>query len=168
MFPMTVIKKSARAQSVSGGKEYHLVLVLTSDSGKALYIERFGKAGKFGSLKVQATTQSHAQSLFDKKYREKFEGEYRDHFRDDNLVINDETALKKALGTQYLAQMSPADLKFILPGINTAGARAPEEVEFEQQKDGTFKKKDKKPIPLPEEVLTPEQQIENNPMWGMF
>ena len=168
MFPMTVIKKSARAQSVSGGKEYHLVLVKTQDLNKALYIERFGKAGKFGTPKVFTGAYDALARSFDKKYREKFEGEYRDHFRDDIITVNDQTELRRALGTQYLSMMKPDDIKFLMPGINTAGAREAEEPEFEQQKDGTFKRKEKPPIPLPEEKLTPEQQIEQNEMWGMF
>lgn len=169
MFPMTVVKQSRRAKSSSGGKEYHLVLISSpSDRSKALVIKRWGKAGKWGAMDVMTGSYDQVRREYDEKWREKFNGEYREVVKDETKTVHDEVELRIALGPQYVATMGASNLQFLLPGADTKGVRDPDNPEFEKRADGTWRKKERPPRIIPDPEPTLEEQIAANPMWGMF
>lgn len=167
MFPMTVLKQSGRAPSTSGGKDFHLILITTND-GRALYINRWGKARQWGNgWKCEHyVSASDAREAYRKKRREKLEGDYRDHIVDKSVIANDEAELRKCLGAQLVAAIGAEKWAQLLPGADTSGLKAGA-VETDENDPGLrINRRDPKLVEQPKETV--EDRIKSNPLWGMF
>jgi hypothetical protein len=173
MFPMTIVKKSGRADSRSGGKDFHLILITTAD-GRALYINRWGKKGQWGN----GWSCSHyddadeARTAFNKKFRDKLQGEYTSHFVDKTKDVFDEVQLRKELGLQTVAAIGGPKWAQLIPGADTSGMKdGQQELEWIEGPDGKMRPKER-PRKLVEDVPEPPEPIEDrvatNPNWGIW
>jgi predicted DNA-binding WGR domain protein len=173
IYPITVKKESGRADSVSGGKEYHLVRISHGDEGRSIVINRWGKKGSWGvGFKVDRFQDMHdALVAYTDKWRDKLGKQYSDHFIDKTDVCGSEQSLRKALGP-YFFKMRPEDLEWICPGIDTTGVKPQADAGgFQADEDGRGAWVDPKrrlveePKPIEEPI---EARISENPNWGLF
>lgn len=175
MFPMIVKKESGRAESSSGGKDYHLVMIQAA-SGRSLVIHRWAKKDQWGNgWKVeQFAAIAYAQSAYEKKWNEKLGKAYDEHFIKSERTAHDEAGLRRILGAQYWQKLGE-HLLFLDPSLDIKGTRTQPDTEYEEDKDGRirikqpapkFAKPDEPPAKSQEEVI--EEQIKTNPNWGLF
>ncbi len=169
MFPMTIMKRSGRAQSSSGGKDYHLVLIENADL-KAIFIQRWGKARQWGNgWKLEEHPNANAaRSAWTAKVKQKFNGEYTEEITSKTKIVNDLAELRKELGLQYVAKIGKA-LQFLIPGLDVSDLKEPEiDTEWIEQKDGTVRKRerDRKLVELPPEPV--EDRAQSNTQWGIW
>jgi predicted DNA-binding WGR domain protein len=164
IYPIKVRKQSARAGSVSGGKEYHLALITLAD-GRCLLIKRFGKAGRWGVMQVERyEDQTSALSAYAKKMRDKFQGEYTDHYLDKSWDdLDTMPKLRAVLGEGYWNKMGAGNIEWMLPGTDTTGVHD-ESIETDQYR----KVIPKKPLTVKPVLPTAEERVIENPLWGMF
>jgi predicted DNA-binding WGR domain protein len=166
-YPIEVLKQSGRAESRSGGKDYHLVMI-RADNGNCIVINRWGKKDAWGvGFKVERYGDGWAaKKAYEAKFAEKLNKEYDDHFVNKNVTCADEAAFKKALGP-YFFKMKPEDLTWLVPGIDTTGAKEQKNVEWEQRADGSYTAVEARK--LVEEAVEPvADRIAENPAWGTW
>jgi hypothetical protein len=166
-YPVTIKKQSGRAHSSSGGKDYHLILIQTSRNN-SITIFRWGKKDAWGvGFEVKRhNSRDGAESAYRAKFAEKLGGEFKDHFVDKQVICHNEDGLKKALGP-YFFKMKPEDLEWLVPGIDTSGAKEQKAVVFEQRRDGSFAATEERK--LVEEAVEPvAARILENPAWGTW
>ncbi len=172
-FPLHVKKESGRAESVSGGKDYHLVLICSGDEGRSILITRFGKKGTWGTgWKVQRFDDMHdALVAYNEKWVAKLGKAYKDHFLKTDTPCGDIETFRKALGPTLL-KMKPEDLDWICPGIDTKDCRPAEEAGGWQTDEYGNKSFAEPKRRLVEEPKAPEvpvsAKINANPNWGLF
>ena len=167
---MSVTKWSGRADSISGGKDYHCVLVETHDN-RGLVIFRFGKKDQWGTgFQVeQFSSVLDARKAFDAKQREKKRGGYTETIIENTrLGIKDESELKVALGTGYWNKIGKHNLEWLVPGADTKGVREQKGVEWEQDAEGKWHRKEEKPRLIEEPVETIEDRAKSDPNFGLF
>jgi predicted DNA-binding WGR domain protein len=172
MFPMTVKKESGRAASSSGGKDYHLLMISSSD-GRAIVVNRWGRKGQWGtgwSCKYYDDA-SEARSDYKEKYKQKLGRDYSEHFLNRNDTAQDLDELKKHLGRQYVATIGKT-LGELVTGMDTTGLRETEpESEFAEDANGNWRKVDKQRRTL--EPAKPEEPkvvdlVKQNSNWGTW
>jgi hypothetical protein len=166
MFPMTIVKKSGRAVT----KDYHLILIKTAD-GRALYINRWGKKAQWGKgWKCEYFPDYiDARRAWDKKHREKLEGEYRTHFIDKEQIAHDEETLRKHLGNQLVAAIGARDWALLIPGADVSGMKDGQHEAEWDEKAGRYTERPRKLVeeaPEPPEPI--EDRIASNPNWGIW
>jgi hypothetical protein len=173
MYPVTILKQSGRAGSRSGGKDYHLVMLITAD-GRALYIQRWGKARQWGhGWKCQYVADATvARAAYQQKFREKLDREYSDHFINKSVTVNDEAELRKELGHQYVAEIGADNWRKLLPDFEVNGMKdGRPETEFVEDADGNMRIKERArklvatPEPEPEPIA---DRVKSNPNWGIW
>lgn len=170
MFPMTVKKQSGRAPSSSGGKDYHLILIVTAD-GRALYINRWGKAHQWGNgwLCEYYPSAFNALAAYEKKHREKLEREYREHFIDSEKVANNEAELRKILGPQYVKAIGAPNWAQLVPGADVTGMKDGQHVAEWDEAAQRYKGRPRKLVEeVPEPPAPVEERVASNPNWGIW
>lgn len=168
-YPILVLKQSGRAASSSGGKDYHLVKITTA-AGDTLIIHRWGKKDAWGvGLYVERHGDEFtANRAFEKKWQEKLGKEYSEHFLNKTVSCVDEIAFRKALGP-YFFKMAPADLTWLVPGIDTDGAKAQKNIEWSERANGSFEAIETVGSKLIEDVPEPvADRVAENPSWGTW
>lgn len=174
VFPIAIRKKSMLHQQ--GTKEYHQVLVVTGDN-RGMLMQRWGKKGAWGQMSTEVFRDvGQATAAFENKDREKRSGRsgYRhDPARDTIVECNDEAEFRAKLGRQYFFQAGANNLDFIVPGIDTTGVETVTPAEFEEVAPGRVVKKGYQPKHEFKDFVEPpkptvEDQIAENPNWGMF
>jgi hypothetical protein len=147
VFPITIEKRSGRAPSSSGGKDYHLILITTNDH-RAMTIARWAKKDQWGhgwDCKTYHDPRD-ARRFFEEKSRAKFTGEYHRPLINGTTEARDSEELRRIVGDQYWQKIPSSDLTFLL-----------------KQEIGA------PPIPSEPEVEVPvEENIRNNANWGLF
>jgi predicted DNA-binding WGR domain protein len=171
VYPIRVRKQSGRADSVSGGKDYHLVLIALAD-GRALFINRFGKRNTWGTgFHVERfETWAAADRAYQAKHREKLAKAYDEVLIDTAKQCATEGEFRKELGETYWNKIGKANLEWISPAIDTKGVREEKTVEFVEE-NGRMKPVEtpKRLIPeAPAPVETMEDRAKSTPVWGMF
>jgi hypothetical protein len=163
---MKIFRKSGRAESSSGGKDYHLVRVETADR-RGMFITRYGRKGQWGvGFEVfNFDNVEDARKAWAAKHREKLEKAYREHFIDSEKEAHSADDLGKILGPQYWTKLGPANLTWLVPGIDTKGSREEPAPEFEQDANGRYRLKDRKRRLIEEK---PEERAKDNALWGIF
>jgi len=160
IYPLSVQKKSGRAGSSSGGKDYHLVLIATSD-GKALFVTRFGKKDTWGvGFKVEQFNAIHdADAAFNKKLAAKLDKDYSEIIIDTLKECENEAQFRAALGEQYWNKIGPDNLKWLSEDIDTTGV-----------KDVSNYARPVTPphVHEPIKIETPAERAVDNPNWGLF
>lgn len=169
IYPITVKKKSGRADSVSGGKDYHLVLITLAD-GRALFVTRFGKKSTWGSgLHVERyDNTAAAESAYRAKHREKLSKAYDEIIIDTKVVCADWSEFRRALGEQYWNKIGASNLEWILPGADTKGVREERQKEFVEDKDGKMRVKEEPKRLIPDVIESAEERVKHTPVWGLF
>ena len=169
IYPITVKKQSGRADSVSGGKDYHLVLITLADK-RALFITRFGKKGTWGSgFQVERyDTKFDAESAYTAKHRAKLCKAYDELIIDTKQVCADWAEFRKALGEQYWNKIGAGNLEWILPGADTKGVREEKTKEWVVNEGGKYRLKEEPKRLVPEVVETVEDRVKETSNWGMF
>lgn len=174
VFPIAIRKKSMLHRQ--GTKEYHQVLVVTGDD-RAMLIQRWGKKNTWGDMKTEVFRDvGQASAAFEAKDREKRSGRggyENDASRDTIVECNDEAEFRAKLGRQYFFKAGANNLDFIVPGIDTEGVEFVTPSEFEEVAPGRVVRKGYQPrhtftdFEKPH-VPTVEEQVADNPDWGMF
>jgi hypothetical protein len=82
------------------------------------------------------------------------------------VICQDEEQLKKALGP-YFYKMKPEDLEWLVPGIDTAGAKEQKNVEWEQRNDGSYAAVEQRKL-LEEAIEPVTDRVAENPAWGTW
>lgn len=168
-YPLRVVRQSGRADSVSGGKEYHLVKIESMTGKGAIVINRWGKAGAWGTgFRVDRyDVLSDATDAYERKWREKLGGQYEDHFLDKITICNNDAELRGAIAP-YLLKMKPEDIKWLSSTLSTAGARPQENAEWETDQFGRNKRVEppRRLVEEPEEPIA--ARVLDNPNWGLF
>ncbi|MCK1543286.1 hypothetical protein IVB12_15325 [Bradyrhizobium sp. 179] len=170
MFPMTIVKKSGRAPSTSGGKDYHLIMIKTAD-GRALYINRWAKAHQWGNGWICEYYPDYldAKREWDKKHREKIEREYRDVFIDKDHIVYDEAELRKALGPQLIRAIGGPKWAQLIPTADVSGMKDGQHEAEWDERAGRYKERPRKLLAdVPEPVEAIEDRIAANPQWGTW
>lgn len=164
-YPMIVVKRSGRANSRSGGKDYHLVLITTADN-KAIYIERYGRARQWGhGWKCRPYEDGGAAAEeFAKKARQKFDGEYTEEIVNRADKVGTAAELQTAIGPQYIAQIGRAMLH-LDPDFDVSRLKDTQpDTEFDS--DGRVKPRARKVLETPPESV--EDRATTTPMWGIW
>lgn len=165
MFPMQIHKLSLRHRG--GTKDYHLVSII-SEAGNGLLINRWGKAGSWGSLKIE---QFGSKAATDRAFEHLFESKegrgYTEQLARNRQTAHNEGELSKYLGPQYMAQIGAANLLHINDKADTSGIREPEEVSFNKRPNGSFALNEK-PRKLVKDVEPTVEDLKANPNWGIF
>lgn len=161
IYPITIKRQSGRADSVSGGKDYHLVLITLAD-GRAMLITRFGKKDTWGTGFNVSTFDRISPALiaYDSKYRAKIGRNYDDILIDTQVSCADSHEFRKALGEQYWAKIGKEKLEWISPNLDTTGVRRSSR-DMERD-DSAF------PPVEPAKVETAEERAKQTPVFGMF
>lgn len=176
VYPITVLKESARANSSSGGKDYHLVLVKAAN-GKSLVIYRWGKKDQWGSgwdVK-RFDTADEAEAAFRSKHREKMGREHRNRLPISGLwECDNQLAFKARLGLQYFGQLGASNLHHIDPDMDVTGSREREVAEWDENEGRAISAEERKRRAEAVKALEPKQETveeraaETNSAWGMF
>jgi hypothetical protein len=104
-------RRSGRAPSSSGGKDYHLVAVRDSITNQGFLITRWAKAGQWGNgLKVRTTTsERELEGHFNSYVRSKFHREYREELGKSITTVDTIEELKSALGLYWASVVKNVD-----------------------------------------------------------
>lgn len=154
-------------------KDYRTVLIQNNKTNRAIIIFRWGKAGAWGQMKVERFDRvSEAVAAVRTKISEKQNKGYR-HVGIGTTVNNldSEDQFKHVLGPQYWAQIGADNLKFICPEVDATGSRERPNPDWELGADGKWHAKPPPTRMVPDPVEpepTAEEQVQRNPMWGMF
>lgn len=163
-------RESKRADSSSGGKDYHLVLISNLVNNRRLLISRWAKAGQWGNgWKVeQFASEGDATRAWRKIAQAKFEGEYRETIvAPTEKYFENHEERQKALGAQYWSKLG-SHLEWLIPGVGM-GDKEPE-APFYDEDAGRMRRRPKAP-PVerqPEPEPTIEDRVKENPLWGSW
>jgi hypothetical protein len=169
IYPIHIKKQSGRANSVSGGKDYHLVLIVTAE-GRSLFIKRFGKKGTWG-VGFEVTrydTVAEAEKAYQGKYNKKLGKDYSALFIDTVKTARDWAEFRKIMGEAYWNKIGAGNLEFIMPGADTTGVREDHSVEFEQDTNGKMRVKERPKRLIPDVVESVADRAVENPIFGLF
>jgi hypothetical protein len=166
MFPMTIVKQSGRAVT----KDYHLILITTAD-GRALYINRWAKKSQWGNgwFCEHYADAEEARTAYNKKHREKLQGEYSTHFIDSTKDVFDEAQLRKALGPQLINAIGGPKWAELLPGVDTSGMKDGQHEAQWDEGAGRYSERARKlvaEVPEPPEPI--EDRVAENSNWGIW
>jgi hypothetical protein len=168
---IVIRKESARAESSSGGKDYHLVLIRNNENDRALYVERYGRAGQWGAgFKVHRGSIAECEEAYRRKYQEKMgpRGQYKEKLVSVSVQTDLENA-KLKIGVQLWPKIGQDHLEWCMPGLDASGSKQQEDVEWEEGPDGKPRRKEKKPLLIPDD---PDQKMKEgiamNKDWGAF
>lgn len=174
MFPISITKRSGRAESRSGGKDYHVIYLVTND-GRSMLIRRWGKKGQWGiGWKVEKyRDEKEGRRAFDWVDHNKFRREYDDIFISKSEVAKDPDDLLRILGTQYWVKLGADRLGWLSPDIDTSDLpRGVPDSEFAQDDRGNWRRVEQPrrqydAVPVAAEPTT-EELIKQNPNWGTW
>ena len=171
IYPIRVKKQSGRADSSSGGKDYHLVLISCAN-GRSLFVTRFGRKGTWGvGFHVEKSDSlAAAKRSYDRKWAEKLGKAYDEIIIDTEVPCKDEAELRRAIGIQYWSKIGKANLEWLIPGIDASGVREETPVAIENE-EGRFEYKEwpkRLMSNSPKKVETAEDRVKTTPVWGMF
>jgi len=161
-FPITIVRKSLRYRM--GNKDYHGVLLTNADK-KAVLIFRWGKAGQWGQMKVEAFDNAEAaEREFESKLRAKEAKGYDNELLNRVDTADNVAELQSVLGASYWSNIGKKNLDHICEGAPTAGVKdePPEPAEWEKVGD-RYVPKDRKP-----KEPTVEELAAADPEWGTW
>jgi hypothetical protein len=165
----TVRRDSRRHRG--GTKDYHLVAILNEDNGRCLLIQRWAKAGQWGTgIKVTpCATGRDLDREWDKVAKVKFRaGEYEGRLPTKGSDHDDLDSLKKNLG-QYWPRLG-AHAEWLVPGCGMEGKKVEEPAEWDDREKRYVKPRATNPDDF--ENVEPEPDIEefvkDNPQWGSW
>ena len=170
IYPIRVKKQSGRADSSSGGKDYHLVLV-SAANGKCLFITRFGRKGTWG---VGFNVARHmsleaARRVYDQKHREKLDKAYDEILINTEVPCKDEAELRRALGIQYWSKIGKDNLEWLIPGVDASVVREETPSFVEAEGGAEYRPRQPRLVPeTPKKVESAEDRVKTTPVWGMF
>jgi predicted DNA-binding WGR domain protein len=176
MFPMTIKKWSGRAESSSGGKDYHVVLVMNRDN-HAIVITRWGKKDQWGNGWEVKRFHSHVEAvdLFCQKQRAKQKRGYNYILIDTTRAIADEKELRERLGAQYWSELGADNLHHLDPSLDASDSREKPPTEYVTDEYGNIHVKQRAPKLAPPPELpkkSHEQEVAEhvaaNSDWGLF
>jgi len=164
MYPVAV--EFHTAKHAGGTKEYHMVLIRTND-GRGMVINRWGRLMAAGQMSVEKGDFVDVRRAFDKKYKDKYEGEYRQGYSSRSKIANSLDELRQTLGFLW-AKLGKDNATWLAPGVDVSDVREPDKDEFVEQSDGSFRKKPR----APRLVETPEPSVadraKDDPLFGLF
>lgn len=121
VYPIT--SKIVSLDHQGGTKSYHLHLIQAAN-GNCVVINRWGKTGSFGEMKVETfDSPVKAQRAFDKKETEKTRKGYRQTSSARETTAKDSSELVKAVGVTFFNKMGVAAVSHLDPGFDTSGMR---------------------------------------------
>jgi predicted DNA-binding WGR domain protein len=133
-YPITVESQSFNHKG--GTKSYHLMLIKTND-GRAVVINRWGKTGAFGEMEVKEFTSiPEALKRWQAKERDKTRNGYGPIGPTKSVVAAAPAELTKAIGLATFNKMGAKAVKHLDDGWDTAGMR---ELDEAKSHDGEFK-----------------------------
>lgn len=164
--------KVTKAKFSHSKKDVFFELIEIKTSGKALYIERWGKNGNFGQLDVTRTNGNG--SLLAEKTKELYETGFIGQLGTSQFATpksKDVTpdALNKAIGVGVFYKLGVEALKWLHPDINTEGVSDPPQREWERKDNGEIVRTGYKPKhQFVEHKPTVEEQVAEDPLWGTW
>lgn len=163
---MSILIRKVSMQHRGGTKEYHLLSVRNTTTGKAILVTRWGKTGTWGQMKTEKGTETDVSRAFDAKFDEKSGRGYRITNEKNASAANADEA-QHIIGITYWPQIGAANLEHVLPGVDTTGVREAKPATWKETKDGKWERDDKPEHSMP----TKEDEIAEakaNPNWGLF
>lgn len=116
-----------------GTKSYHL-MIIEAANGKCVVINRWGKTGSFGEMKVETfDSPVAAQKAFDKKEREKGRNGYSQTGSTRDTEAADASELVKAIGMATFNKMGAAAVKHLDPNFDTTGMREADPPQYDEE-----------------------------------
>lgn len=169
IYPISIQRRTLSFEQGRSSKEYHIIYIETA-GGRALVINRWGRKGSWGQMQVFAFSKlTEAASYAAEKEREKIGKGYSVSAVPPVQVCADEYDFRMRLGPQYIANLNPDNLRFLLgEDVDTTGVRERENPEFEQTPDGRWVRKEKPLNTIKDPEPTVEEQVSRNPLWGLF
>lgn len=168
MFPMKITKTSARHRGRT--KDYHLVLITTSD-GRSMVVIRFGKKDQWGQMKVHLFNSiADGESFFSNKRDEKMGGEYTLPITPISVVeVPALDNLQKYLSA-YWPKLGATNIEWLVPGADTKGVRDPDGPStWARQPDGSLADEYKpRLVPDDEVEVDMASQVARDENWGSF
>ncbi|TXN07935.1 WGR domain-containing protein [Methylobacterium sp. WL103] len=150
-------------------KDYHQVLIVTDDE-RCLVVNRWGKRGQKGQMEFHrfSNPKLAVEALNAKRSTKERGGYVYDQRADLSKDADDEDAFRKALGLIYWTGMK-SELEWLVPGIDTAGAKDPDLPTWEEGADGKMVHKGYQPKhKFVEAEPTVEQKVAENENWGAW
>ena len=168
IYPIRVKKQSGRADSSSGGKDYHLVLV-SAANGKCLFITRFGRKGTWG---VGFNVARHMSLNADWQFNRigiALDNAYDEILINTEVPCKDEAELRRALGIQYWSKIGKDNLEWLIPGVDASGVREETPSFVEAEGGAEYRPRQPRLVPeTPKKVESAEDRVKTTPVWGMF
>lgn len=162
-FPVTVEK--TRLEHNAGTKAYFIVVITTS-SGRSLVINRWGKVGTWGQMKVERFEKIlDAKKTAALKHGQKIGNGYILE-KTEKRTAENEDDLKRVLGS-YWPYMGRDNLLWLELDVDVSEVRDPVSTEWEK-KNGRYVPKDPKRRMIEEPEKSVEEKIADNSNWGMF
>jgi predicted DNA-binding WGR domain protein len=177
-FPITAIKHTL--DHSGGTKSFHLYVLTHKDSGRSLFVTRWGKTGAFGQVKVeQHSTAISGSRAFDKKLEEKEKGGYRGTAIPNFVECPTQGNLTGYIGPQLTSTISPSDWNWLKTGsedkVLTAAqleANKRQEDRLAEQAAAAERKREAERL-LQEQILREQEEErakaqQSIPNWGRF
>lgn len=168
IYPIKIERMTLAYEQGRSAKEYHIVQINMAN-GRSVVITRWGRKGSWGQMLAAPFDKFEGACHFaDEKRRDKQNKGYR-VTSSGAVDCVDEYKFRSVLGPQYVTNIGPDILKFILGDeVDTTGVRMRENPEFEQTADGRWVRKEKPLNTIKDPEPTLEEQVSRNPLWGMF
>ncbi len=169
MFPITIDKLSLRHRG--GTKDYHLVQILNAN-GRGLLIKRWGKAGQWGQVQIEAYSSAYdLDKAFTKMRSTKESRGYTMEVGHWSGEAADNAEFLKALGPQYAA-IPGAQFDHVLGDddeINQIlGDDAPDTADMVKVGLEREAKKRAEREAAKTKAAQEEAELKSNPQWGIF
>lgn len=163
-------------------KEYNFLVIHNTETDKALVMFRWGKTGTLGQVDVHTGTQDQMTDLYLNKVKEKQGRGYSTQHEGSGSVVG-VSDVQRLVTAPIWTKLGAANIQYVMPTANITGVpEAPpkplEESDFEQDKNGNWRKRHTiKPM---EEIVETEEQKQAreqaeleakravDPLWGMF
>nr|AJW30269.1 hypothetical protein pLM21S1_p151 [Sinorhizobium sp. LM21] len=116
-----------------GTKSYHLVLIEAAN-GNCVVINRWGKTGAFGEMKVETfDSPIKAQKAWDKKEREKTGKGYAQKGGTRERSVAETSELPKIVDAMTFNKMGASAVKHLDPFFDTSGMREADDPQYDEE-----------------------------------
>jgi predicted DNA-binding WGR domain protein len=158
----------------AGTKSYHLHLIEAAN-GHCVVINRWGKTGAFGEMKVETyDSPIAARKAIDKKENEKTRKGYRQVGAARETSAEDVSELVKAIGMAPFNKMGATAVEWLDPDFDTSGMREADGPQYDEEtgrKLDTARKaniEEARAEARRREVETAQQAYAENELYGRF
>lgn len=174
VFPYPIKSRALSLDHRGGTKSYHLMLI-QANNGKCVVINRWGKTGAFGEMKVKTfDSVPAAEKAFSKKEREKTGKGYSQTGASRETTAADGSELPRSIGLAVFNKMGAAAVKHLDPGFDTSGMREADNPQYDEEtgrKIDTARKADLAELMAAQKAAeeeTAKQAYADNPIFGRF